>query len=152
MRRQSIPAVVAVSFLLLITATPIPVFGITLYLDDGGQHIFDDDSHKWDEVYLVQNIYHDPGTRLEISTDGWVKNLSAYNNSEVTFNGGSSVDKVSAFGRSTVTINTGHIGGDLLTEASITVHLKGGSVGGDLWAYGSGKLYNYVSDFGSFHY
>ena len=146
MRSKSIAALVVASFILLIVATPIPAFGVAYYLDTGGNHIFDDDSHKWDEVFLDSKGYRDPGTKLEIVTGGWVEDLSAHAISEVTFNGGSSVGDIWGFGRSTITVNSGHIGGSIWTDASSTVNLKGGSFG-SLRAFGSGVMYIHGSNF-----
>ena len=88
MSTKSFPVVVFIVF--LIVATPNSAFGFAYYLDSGSYHVIDDDSHKLDDIFLDHNGFRDPGTKLEIATDGWVREILAEGMSEAVFNGGTS--------------------------------------------------------------
>ena len=142
MRRQSI--LIAGIFCIILFE---PTRADTVYIDDGLNHLVNDNIYETDEVFLDFYIDNEPGTHLELADGGTINWLFPYKNSTAVVTGGLIRNNLEAFGNSTVNVYGGSIAGDLTSYDSSIVEVVGGSIVDDLIAWNNGTIYLYGTDF-----
>ena len=110
-----------------------------IYFDDGGSHLIGSNTYQDDAIYLDSIIAENQGTYLQLTDDGIVFEINAFDNSTVNVNGGTvGIDSV----------NVGPWGrGRLASFENSVINVNGGVLYGDLVAYDNGTIYLYGSDF-----
>jgi hypothetical protein len=142
MRRQTI--LIAGIFCIILFE---PARADIVYIDDGLNHLVNDNIYETDEVFLDFYTANEPGTHLELTDSGTINWLFPYKSSTVVVSGGLIRNNLEAFGNSTVNVSGGSIAGDLTSYDSSIVEVTGGSIVDDLFAWNNGTIYIYGTDF-----
>jgi hypothetical protein len=106
-----------------------------VYIEDGGYHLLNDNTYRYDHVMVDFSIANDPGTCLKL-TGGVVDSLTLYNNSALLFTGGVINKGLTTDGRCSVTMSGGSVGWDFHAFGSDVVNISGGAIGDDLFSRG----------------
>jgi len=107
---------------------------IIVDIDDGGNHLLNDNTYQDDEIRLDYFTTNDPGTHLELTDSGSIYNLTTYNKSTAEINGGVVGSSIGVYDRSTLTVNDGSIHSELGAHDNSTVNITSGSIRGVLHA------------------
>ncbi len=128
-------------------------------LNDGGYYFVDDNRYP-EDVFLDDGVINNPGTHLELTTNGLINGyIIGFNYSKVTVSGGST-SGVWLTDNSTATLSTGDIGGSIIANGTseITINevttyndieakdfsqitMNGGGLGGHMKTFTDGFIY-----------
>jgi hypothetical protein len=143
------------------------VAAVTVYIDDGENHLIEDAMYQNSRVFLDSQIANNPGTHFQIVNGGNIWYLGAYNNSTIQVNGGlvsygisandnseievngGTIRTIWSSEHSLVAVNSGAIHGWISASGNSIVEIRGGAFAdlADLIAYSSGTIYLYGSSF-----
>jgi len=125
-------------FVLVITVFVLlagPSSMAALELSDGGNHILSDDTYHDQQLILDEIISQEPGTHVEVASNGFIGLVQVFNNSKVTVSSGSLNGAVYLVGKTNFIMNSGMVGGFIQGDDTPTINISGGMVTGDLIVY-----------------
>ena len=149
-----------IALLAILACLTINTLSIAAYVDinDGLQHVINDDFYQASHIRLDYNIANSPGTRIDLIDGGLIKSLTTCNNASVTMTGGVIVPvsfhggggpqpgMIVATAHSTVIIAGGTVE-NVNARDNATISVSGGLIGLGLYANNNGIIYLEGSDF-----
>lgn len=100
------------------------------YIDDGGSLTIDHATWQNDRLWFDYDIYTapNPGTHVDLVTNGVVYDLRTYNNSSLDISGGTIRDDLRTYGNSTAKISSGSVN-FIHAWANSDIEITGGTIG-----------------------
>lgn len=121
--------IVLLTVLIVLAVGPVALAMLTVDIEDGESHTFNNNIYRNDRVRLDYHTANDPGTHVDLVNGGMVFSLTVYNNGSIAMPGGTVEERILARDNSTVHMSGGLVDYGLIVLDNSTITMSGGTVG-----------------------